>query len=101
MNLKFTLWKGLCIALIAALSLTQFSCKRGSNEDGKENLMVMLRERQKQEFKRRVDPALGRVPTERLMAAQDYVKRNFSHQPNSAVNGINWVERGPTNIGGR
>jgi trimeric autotransporter adhesin len=100
MKPTFTLWRGLCIVLIAALSLTQFSCKR-DNDEGKENLMMTLKERQKQEFKKRVDPALGRVPTERLIAAQDYVKTHFAHQPYSAVNGITWVERGPTNIGGR
>src|ERR1035437_4658885 len=100
MKPNFTLWKGLCFVLIAALSMTQFSCKN-DNKEGKENLMIMLKERQKQEFMRRVDPALGRVPTERLMDAQDHVNKNFSHQSNTAVNGISWVERGPNNVGGR
>jgi len=73
----------------------------GERGEKDEHLMTMLRERNKQEFMRRVDPATGKVPIERMFAAEDYIKSKYSHQTNSAVNGITWIERGPTNIGGR
>ena len=102
MKPNFTLWKGVSFAFIAALMFTQFSCKRGpEKENEKENLMSMLDARYKQEFMQTVDPALGRVPTERLLDAQKYMKKNFSQLTNSAVAGITWQERGPNNVGGR
>jgi trimeric autotransporter adhesin len=100
MKSMFTFWRWASLILIIALSLSQFSCKM-PREKEKENLMAMLRDRNKQEFMRRVDPATGKIPIERMFAAEDYIKAKYSHQTNSAVNGITWIERGPTDIGGR
>ncbi|TRX51765.1 T9SS type A sorting domain-containing protein [Fulvivirga sp. M361] len=70
-----------------------------------------------------VDPALKRVPTERLVPAYDYTKRMLAKKqssqgtridsqgfkermskngrPLAAIPGVSWTERGPDNIGGR
>lgn len=48
------------------------------------------------------DPATGKIPRERLfdaVAARD--ARMNSGRTNGAVQGINWQERGPNNVGGR
>jgi len=55
-----------------------------------------------QDFLRTLDPALGRVPRERLLpiyAKVDKFKHLKSGIPGDASN--SWVERGPNNIGGR
>ncbi len=53
----------------------------------------------KQEFGHTMDPALGKVPRERLQSAMAYIK---SHQHSrAAISGISWKERGPDNVGGR
>jgi photosystem II stability/assembly factor-like uncharacterized protein len=57
-----------------------------------------------QEFEKVVDPALGRVPTERLQPALKEIRRRELRQSQlrtaSAAN-LTWTERGPNNIGGR
>ena len=45
------------------------------------------------------DPALGFVPKERLIAAYEY-KKSLS-KINGPLADVNWVERGPDNVGGR
>jgi trimeric autotransporter adhesin len=51
------------------------------------------------------DPALNRVPRERLMAADNYRKQKLaafnSSRTTTAISGISWSERGPNNVGGR
>ena len=50
------------------------------------------------------DPALNRVPRERLMVADNYRKQKLASLTNrttTAVSGISWSERGPNNVGGR
>ena len=48
-----------------------------------------------------MDPALGYVPKEELFEVNKYVKDFFQMKPYGAIPGINWMERGPNNIGGR
>ncbi|MEO7265349.1 MAG: T9SS type A sorting domain-containing protein [Ferruginibacter sp.] len=54
-----------------------------------------------QEFNLTKDPATNTVPRERLFEAAEQAKNFFTLTPNLAISGINWVERGPSNIGGR
>ncbi len=56
----------------------------------------------KQEFELTKDPATNTVPRERLAAARAYQQQEFTRQSQlRAVPGLQWQERGPTNIGGR
>jgi PKD repeat protein len=55
-----------------------------------------------QEFKKTVDPALGRVPRERLLVAKAYADElRSANKISAAIPGVTWVERGPKNVGGR
>jgi PKD repeat protein/photosystem II stability/assembly factor-like uncharacterized protein len=47
------------------------------------------------------DPALGYVPTERLISAWEYTKRNIASRTNAAIANMSWVGLGPKNFGGR
>lgn len=52
-----------------------------------------------QEVEMTKDPALGYVPRERLMKALDQAMRTAHSR--GAIPGVEWIERGPDNIGGR
>jgi PKD repeat protein len=53
------------------------------------------------EFEKTKDPATGTVPKERLLAAKAYADQlRASNKVNVAL-AVDWVERGPTNVGGR
>jgi photosystem II stability/assembly factor-like uncharacterized protein len=57
-----------------------------------------------QEFEKVVDPALGRVPMERLQPALKEVQRRELRQSQlrtASAGNLTWTERGPNNIGGR
>ncbi len=56
-----------------------------------------------QEFEMTRDPALGYVPRERLVKAREIMKERMA-RPSSektAIAGVEWVEMGPNNVGGR
>ncbi len=60
------------------------------------------------EYLRTIDPAIIRVPNERLNAAYNVVTKSILDQKNGIKTGgipgianVNWIERGPNNIGGR
>ena len=59
------------------------------------------------EFEKTKDPALGYVPSERLLEALDKTKRMQEQMQLSEINNrgalanARWLERGPNNIGGR
>ncbi|MFM7839594.1 MAG: WD40/YVTN/BNR-like repeat-containing protein, partial [Chitinophagaceae bacterium] len=65
-------------------------------EDGIE--AAMEQERQLTE-----DPTLHRIPKERLLPAAEYRTQRVqtAEMMNLPVSGLNWTERGPSNIGGR
>ena len=55
-----------------------------------------------QEFRKTVDPALGRVPKERLLLAKAYSDELLAaNKTNAALAGVVWKERGPSNVSGR
>jgi hypothetical protein len=73
-----------------------------SPDEAEENKQEMMQAYYQQEFAKVVDPALGRVPTERLQPALKAIQRQESRQTRTAaVSGLTWAERGPNNIGGR
>jgi hypothetical protein len=56
----------------------------------------------KQELEMTLDPELGYVPRERLLKAFEYKQQLLSRTlGKAAITGVNWVERGPKNCGGR
>lgn len=57
-------------------------------------------EAMKMEFEKTVDPTIGRVPRERLMVAERYLRDQVAQQRTTAASLV-WKERGPSNIGGR
>ncbi|HNP22509.1 MAG TPA: PKD domain-containing protein [Panacibacter sp.] len=75
----------------------------GENEgSGKYDKQYMLEEMYKQWEQMMRDPATGKVPRDKLFAAWQYTKmmqEKQSHAP--GVSGLVWVNRGPTNVGGR
>ena len=58
-----------------------------------------------QEFEMTKDPALGRVPRERLYKAYQYAQEKRQaralRKSSAAIANVNWSERGPINFGGR
>jgi PKD repeat protein len=58
------------------------------------------RETLERDIKMMKDPALGYVPTERLVAAKEYKDRQME-LINAPIAGVNWKELGPNNQGGR
>lgn len=56
-----------------------------------------------QEFERTKDPKLGYVPKNRLKKAYEIAeqKRAKQNASRAAISGVDWKERGPTNLGGR
>lgn len=46
------------------------------------------------------DPALGYVPSERLLAAKEY-KDQLMRDNIAPISGVSWKEQGPNNVGGR
>lgn len=56
----------------------------------------------KQEFDMTKDPETGTVPRERLMEAYEILRSQTPlKHGKAAISGINWTERGPSNVGGR
>jgi PKD repeat protein len=55
-----------------------------------------------QDYMMTMDPALGHVPYERKILANQYVEEQLKKPKHkAAIAGVNWQERGPNNIGGR
>ena len=68
--------------------------ERKQEEDKYQN----ARERALQEFQKTIDPKTRTVPTNRLLAAKKEIQRLATAK---AIGNVNWVERGPSNVGGR
>lgn len=59
-------------------------------------------ERMRHETNMTIDPALGRVPFERLVQEREKLRKGLQDKTiKTAISGLNWYERGPNNIGGR
>jgi trimeric autotransporter adhesin len=96
-------FKKICFVAVTLLFISNacyFKHEVDTDEDEEnENPGVTIREEYLQEFQRTKDPSTGTVPRERLLEANDQVKQYYSKD--FAITGINWVERGPSNVGGR
>lgn len=79
--------------------------KKNKKNNEEEEGGIPLRDRMdlawQQEKEMTQDPALGYVPSERLMAAWDYTKRNIASRTNAAIANMSWTSVGPKNFGGR
>ena len=91
------------ITIVSALLLNSCNLKHHEDADTEneenENIAFTIKEAFQQEFEKTKDPSTNSVPRERLLSANQQVKQFFSRE--SAITGINWIERGPSNIGGR
>jgi hypothetical protein len=94
------------ILALAGATLMLTGCKLKESERESEHEEEAYSERDEmekameQEFMMTVDPALGYIPKERLVAALNYQKRLMAAR-GSGINAIGWQERGPNNIAGR
>lgn len=79
------------------------SLSKEEEQEGKYSKAYMLEEMYKQWHEMMKDPATGEVPIERLYAAWEETKRREQLQArvNGALSGVNWINRGPSNVGGR
>ncbi|GAA4741539.1 hypothetical protein [Flavisolibacter ginsenosidimutans] len=66
------------------------------------NKLRYIEEAIRQEFELTKSPVTGDVPRYKLLQAMDYTTQRLQQRTQSrAIQGVNWVERGPNNIGGR
>src|SRR5436853_598271 len=86
----------------SALTMLNFWLQAAKPEDNEQEGIEAERDgiadAMKQEFLMTYDPALGYVPTERLVAAQQYAERLARSM---RTTDLTWQERGPNNIAGR
>lgn len=90
---------------IVFLSFVFFSCNT-INKDNRifekeENEKDGAREAIERDILMMKDPALGYIPTERLLKAKLYRDQLWQSQNNAAISGISWRSLGPANLGGR
>ena len=97
-----------CILLFSKNTQSSFILKaipdvRIDKDKNAENRTEELKLRAHEEFLKTVDPALGYVPTDRLITGEIRAKQIMQSLYPSGVNvgGLVWTERGPNNIGGR
>ncbi len=77
------------------------SCQHTSNSSSAPREKEGQKERRERDLKMMKDPALGYVPTDRLIKAKEYRDQLWQSQNNAAISGISWNELGPKNLGGR
>jgi photosystem II stability/assembly factor-like uncharacterized protein len=73
------------------------SCKKHSSNSEEKLEMDGMEKAMRQQFLMTRDPALNRVPTERLLDAMRFMNNARTTQ----ITNLTWTERGPNNIGGR
>ena len=105
---KFTLAVGAAVLLCAFFFRPQISAifKEANEEENElfesQNKLRYIDEAIRQEFDLTKSPVTGTVPRYKLLEAQDYVAQRLQHNAQArAIQGINWSERGPNNVGGR
>ncbi|MES2773160.1 MAG: PKD domain-containing protein [Bacteroidota bacterium] len=86
-----------CICLAMANCTSQ---KKG-NENDEDQKQTGAREAMLQEIEMTKDPALGYVPTERLLQAKEDKDRQIMSEVNAPITGVSWKPVGPNNRGGR
>lgn len=107
MKKSATIVTGKFALLFLAAIVILLSCNNRHNQLPEENSVEIEQEegkdmyneaalRQKLEFERTKDPALGYVPKERLIAAFNYAQYSKQIAMRSRITSGPWVERGPT-----
>ncbi len=87
---------------IQSLDHPAISIEDAEHEGGSEEKMRQIRARYEQDFRQMHDPATNTVPTERLHEAYRYMQSlQAANKTTAALTGVNWVERGPSNVAGR
>ncbi|TGE26485.1 T9SS type A sorting domain-containing protein [Hymenobacter metallicola] len=113
-------WALLLLGIITAFGSTLFFWQRGSITAASQSLEQRLEGEEEEEEEnedrpdlaleqdvaRTMDLALGTVPRERLLVAQEYAEQLVAQRANQRVPPgslaeTRWVERGPNNVGGR
>jgi len=86
--------------LFFLITIFIFSCKDkyGERKENEEDGMLQA---MRQEFLMTRDPALNKIPTERLLPTFRQLRKLQTSTKFNGVNAVNWTERGPNNIGGR
>ena len=87
------------IFIVILTSTTFLSCKLINNNLPKEK--DGARESIERDIRMMKDPALGYVPTDRLLKAKQYRDQLWQSQNNAAIAGVSWRTLGPQNLGGR
>jgi photosystem II stability/assembly factor-like uncharacterized protein len=67
-----------------------FGGEEGEEDEGESRL-----EKYRQEFEQMKDPSLGRIPSERLIRANEITEELKEQARQSRVNSLSWTERGP------
>ncbi len=93
----------ICLSLVLFLIITSLPLPRKTTfqkvaQEDKRTRMDLAME---QEIARTKDPALGYVPKQRLLSAYAYANSRRANATSRAIRGVEWMERGPTNVGGR
>lgn len=91
--------KNLSIFLISCTII--LSCQRAVNSSNEPKKKEGQNERRERDLKMMKDPALGYIPTDRLIKAKEYRDGLWHSQNNAVISGISWNELGPKNLGGR
>ena len=88
--------------IFASVSVLLFNLP-GKSPQANENRPDRMDLAMEQEFMLTRDMSLNRIPKERLLIASEFKEEKLSQQSGlyTAVSGINWQERGPSNVGGR
>src|SRR5262245_54515036 len=86
--------------VVAAISLQCKNKTRISKEFSEPDMDGMDRA-MRQEFMMTRDPALNRIPSERLSVARAYMESVLATRRTSQTSALSWQERGPSNVGGR
>ncbi len=111
---KTTLSVLLCTMLATGITGTAFAQKKSTKtpvtktvvKKKRPDKFTFAKEAIEFEFRATRDPKLNVVPRERLMPAIKEIERRNEQRlagisPNAPIPGVNWIERGPNNIGGR
>ncbi|MBL0201533.1 MAG: PKD domain-containing protein [Chitinophagaceae bacterium] len=88
------------IITLAVTGMLFFSCK-SINQYDLPKKKDGPRETRERDIRMMKDPALGYVPTERLLKAKQYRDQLWQSQNNAALPGVSWKPLGPKNQGGR
>lgn len=92
----------LSICLVGFLSIPTYTFKPSNKPQNKVPKKDRMDLAWAQENEMTMDPELGYVPKERLLKAFEYKEQLLNKiKGKAAIPGVNWVERGPRNCGGR